>query len=309
MIYTVTFNPAIDYVMQLPEVKLGATNRSASEEVYYGGKGLNVSQVLQQLDVKSCALGFAAGFTGAAIEAGMQEQGIMTDFVFLSEGCSRINVKLKSGVETELNGSGPNIGRSALSELFYKLNDLKKGDVLVLAGSVPKSIPDDIYEQIMCALSDNGVRFVVDAEKTLLTNTLKYKPFLVKPNKKELGDLFGVELNSPSEIVECARQLREMGAVNVLVSMGGDGSVLVNEYDQVTFVGVPEGGIAVNTVGSGDSMVAGFLAGYLEAQDYSMAHLMAAACGSATAYSAGLGKKDSIMALLSDLMLGGVLKL
>ncbi len=309
MIYTVTFNPAIDYVMQIPEVKVGETNRSVSEEFYYGGKGLNVSQVLNQLDVNNRALGFAAGFTGAAIEAGLQEQGIQTDFVLLSEGCSRINVKLKGGKETEINGKGPDIGRAALSELFYKMNDIKSGDVLVLAGSVPASVGDDVYEQIMCALSDNGVRFVVDAEKALLTNTLKYKPFLVKPNKKELGDLFGVELNSPVEIVECARQLREMGAVNVLVSMGGEGSVLVNEFDQVTFVGVPEGGIVMNTVGSGDSMVAGFLAGYLEAQDYNMAHLMAAACGSATAYSAGLGTKDVIMALLSDLMTGGVLQL
>ena len=309
MIYTVTFNPAVDYVMQISDVKLGQINRSAKEEVYFGGKGLNVSQVLKQLDVDSCALGFAAGFTGAAIEAGMQEQGIRTDFVFISEGCSRINVKLKSGVETELNGQGPEIGREDIAQLFYKLNNLKSGDVLVLAGSVPKSVPEDIYEQIMCALSENGVKFVVDASGALLTNSLKYRPFLVKPNKDELADLFGMQLDSPSVIVDCAKELKRMGAQNVLVSMGSEGSILVDENGNIGYVAVPEGGIVLNTVGAGDAMVAGFLAGYLESQDYNMAHLMGVACGSATAYSPGLAKRDEIMVLLSDLMTGGVMAL
>ena len=232
MVYTVTFNPAIDYVVHTGEMKLGAVNRSSAEEMYFGGKGINVSIVLNELGVRSKALGFTAGFTGEAIEKGLADMGIDADFVRLPKGNSRINVKIKSAEETELNGQGPDIDDASLDALFEKLDKLSDGDTLILAGSIPSSLPSDIYERIMQRLSGRNIRTVVDATKELLLNVLKYKPFLIKPNNHELGEMFGVELKTIEEIGEYARRLQGMGAVNVLISMAGDEVLLVDENGQ-----------------------------------------------------------------------------
>lgn len=300
MIYTVTFNPAIDYVMKLTELKIGLVNRSESEEIYFGGKGINVSIVLNQLGIKTKALGFSAGFTGTAIEQGVSAQGIETDFVRLESGCSRINVKIKAEKETELNGQGPEISKSAIDQLFEKLDKIENGDTLVLAGSIPNTLPEDIYEKILERLSGKGIRFVVDATKDLLVNVLKYKPFLIKPNNHELAEVFDAEIKTNEDIVKYAKLLQEKGAVNVLVSMAGDGSILVDENGKVHIMGVPKGKV-VNSVGAGDSMVAGFIAGYTEKNDYQYALELGTASGSATAFSEGLAQKDEIYRLLEIL--------
>lgn len=299
MVYTVTFNPAIDYVVRTDELIVGMTNRSKSEEMYVGGKGINVSMVLSELGIRSKALGFVAGFTGRAIEDGAKEKGVETDFVHLESGCSRINVKIKSGEETELNGQGPKIPDKAIEELFAKLDKLKDGDVLVLAGSIPSTLPSDIYEKILARLSDRKIKTVVDATKELLLNVLKYKPFLIKPNNHELGEMFGVELKTGEEIISYAKKLREMGAVNVLISMAGDGAILVDEYGSVHKCGVCKGTVK-NSVGAGDSMVAGFIAGS-EKGDYEYALKLGTATGGATAFSDELAKKEEIFELLKQL--------
>ena len=269
MVYTVTFNPAIDYVVHTKEMQVGQVNRSESEEIYFGGKGINVSFVLHELGIPSKALGFVAGFTGAALENGVQASGIETDFVHLKNGFSRINVKIKSEEETDLNGQGPVIDEAALQELFEKLKQLKDGDTLVLAGSIPNTLPADIYERILESLSDRAIRTVVDATKDLLLNVLKYKPFLVKPNNYELGEMFGVTLHTTEEIATYAAKLKEMGAQNVLVSMAGDGALLLDEHGKTHVCGVCKGTVK-NSVGAGDSMVAGFLAGSIDG-DYAYA--------------------------------------
>ena len=299
MVYTVTFNPAIDYVIQMDELKTGSVNRSKSERMYCGGKGINVSLVLAELGIKSKALGFVAGFTGKAIEDGVTEKGVQTDFVHLKSGCSRINVKIKSADETEINGQGPEISDDAIDRLYDKLDDLSHGDVLVLAGSIPDSLPSDIYEKILSHISDKKIRIVVDATKDLLLNVLKYKPFLIKPNNHELGELFGTELKSIGEIVDCAKKLKEMGAVNVLVSMAGDGAILLDENGEIHQCGVCKGKVK-NSVGAGDSMVAGFIAG-LENGDYEYALKLGTATGGATAFYDELAKKDEIYNLLQQL--------
>ncbi len=299
MVYTVTFNPAIDYVIQMDELKTGSVNRSKSERMYCGGKGINVSIVLRELGINSKALGFVAGFTGKAIEDGVTEKGVQTDFVHLKSGCSRINVKIKSADETEINGQGPEISDDAIDRLYDKLDDLSHGDVLVLAGSIPDSLPSDIYEKILSHISDKKIRIVVDATKDLLLNVLKYKPFLIKPNNHELGELFGTELKSIGEIVDCAKKLKEMGAVNVLVSMAGDGAILLDENGEIHQCGVCKGKVK-NSVGAGDSMVAGFIAG-LENGDYEYALKLGTATGGATAFSDELAKKDEIYNLLQQL--------
>lgn len=297
MIYTVTFNPAIDYVMRLPELKTGLVNRSENEEIYFGGKGINVSIVLNELGIKTKALGFSAGFTGTAIEQGVNAQGIETDFVRLKSGCSRINVKIKAEQETEINGQGPEISDEAIELLFEKLDKINVGDTLVLAGSIPNTLPENIYEKILERLSGKEIRFVVDATKDLLVNVLKYKPFLIKPNNHELSEIFGAEIKTNEDIVKYAKQLQEKGAVNVLVSMAGNGSILVDENGKVHVMEVPDGK-TVNSVGAGDSMVAGFIAGYTEKKDYRYALELGTASGSATAFSEGLAKKDDIYRLL-----------
>lgn len=299
MIYTVTFNPAIDYVVRTGEMTIGATNRSNSEEIYFGGKGINVSMVLKELDMPSIALGFVAGFTGVAIEKGVQEAGIETDFVHLENGFSRINVKIKSSQETELNGQGPHITERAIRELFAKLDCLKDGDTIVLAGSIPNTLPADIYEQILQYLSGKNIKAVVDATGELLLRVMKFKPFLVKPNNHELGELFHVTLQTNEEIAQYARKLQEMGARNVLVSMAGDGALLIDENGKEHFCDVCKGTVR-NSVGAGDSMVAGFLAGSKDG-DYEFALKLGTATGGATAFADGLAKRDDIDRLLAQL--------
>ena len=299
MVYTVTFNPAIDYIVHTAEMNLGATNRSDREEMYFGGKGINVSIVLRELGIDSKALGFTAGFTGEAIEKGLADVGIDTDFVRLDSGNSRINVKIKSTEETELNGQGPDIDDKAISALFEKLDKLSDGDTLILAGSIPSSLPSDIYQRILERLSGKKIKAVVDATKDLLLNVLKYKPFLVKPNNHELGEMFGVTLKTDEEIEKYARKLQDMGAVNVLISMAGDGAMLIDEYGKMHRCGVCKGTVK-NSVGAGDSMVAGFIAGSLQG-DYEYALKLGTAAGGATAFSDGLATKEKISELLETL--------
>lgn len=299
MIYTVTFNPAIDYIVHTGTMQVGQVNRSQGEELYFGGKGINVSFVLHELGLPSKALGFVAGFTGAAIEAGIQEQGIATDFVHLDSGFSRINVKIKSGEETELNGQGPNISEAAVAELFEKLNQLQDGDILILAGSIPNTMPADSYEKILAHLSDQKIKVVVDATKDLLLNVLPYHPFLIKPNNHELGELFGVTLHSIEEIATYAKKLQKMGAQNVLISMAGDGALLIDETGKQHVCGVCKGTVK-NSVGAGDSMVAGFVAGSMQG-DYEAALKLGTAAGGATAFSEGLAQRAEIERLLQQL--------
>lgn len=299
MIYTVTFNPAIDYVMHPKTITFGRVNRSEKEEIYFGGKGINVSVILNELGIQSIALGFAAGFTGKAIEDGLSQAGIKTDFVRLKSGNSRINVKLRYESVTEINGQGPDITEDDLKMLFGKIKALKDGDAIVLAGSIPKSLPENIYEKIIEELSDRKIKIVVDAEKELLLNALKYKPFLIKPNVRELGDIFGVTLETKEEIKVYAKKLKEMGARNVLVSMAGDGALLLDENGGTHICGVCRGEVK-NSVGAGDSMVAGFIAGSANG-DYEYALKLGTAAGGATAFSDGLGKKDEIFRLLEQL--------
>ncbi|WP_410495954.1 1-phosphofructokinase [Cellulosilyticum sp. ST5] len=300
MIYTVTLNPSLDYVMHLDQMNAHCVNRSNKEEIYPGGKGINVSIVLNNLRIPNKALGFIAGFTGKEIENVMKQLGGDTDFILLDRGISRINVKLEADKETEINGMGPQITPSDLKDLYVKLEQIEEGDFLVLAGSIPKSVPDSIYKDIMKMLANKNINVVVDATKDLLLNVLQYKPFLIKPNHIELAEMFNVTLSSDDDIVTYARKLQEMGAQNVLISMGGDGSILITNEGEVVKISVPEGTV-INTVGSGDSMVAGFIAGYLKTKDLKQALKFATATGSATAFSTWLATSDKIDDLLSKL--------
>lgn len=301
MIYTVTFNPAIDYIVRMDKpLDPGMTNRSVSENCFFGGKGINVSTVLKNLGIENTALGFAAGFTGEAIVESVVNKGIIADFIMLKEGISRINVKIKSDEETEINAQGPEISKEALDELLHKLDKLKEGDILILAGSIPNSLPSDVYEIILDRLKDRGVMFVVDATKDLLMNVLKFHPFLIKPNNHELGEMFGKVLKTDDEIEEHAKKLQEMGARNVLISMAKDGAMLITEDGQRFRVGVPKGTVK-NSVGAGDSMVAGFVAGYMKTNDYKVALNMGTAAGSATAFSDDLATGDFINSIYETL--------
>ena len=301
MIYTVTFNPAIDYVVRLDNpLQPGAVNRAAGEDCVLGGKGINVSGVLAQLGVESVALGFIAGETGAWLERGLTAQGLHTDFIWLENGMTRINVKIKAGQETELNGAGPNIPESAMQALETKLDALQKDDVLILAGSIPACLPQSTYERLLARLQGRGVRAVVDATQNLLLKVLPYKPFLIKPNNHELSEIVGHELTTDDEIVAAAARLQAQGARNVLVSMAGDGALLLDENGAVHRIGCPKGKV-VNSVGAGDSMVAGFVAGYLRTADYRCALRLGTACGSATAFSVGLATKAEIDRLLETI--------
>lgn len=298
MIYTVTFNPALDYVVRMDELALGQVNRTVSEDVQLGGKGINVSWVLRELGHENVALGFVAGFTGKAIEDGLAAKGVATDFIHLPAGLTRINVKLKAGEETEINGKGPDISAEALEELLHKLDALGEGDVLVLAGSIPASMPSDVYESILARLEGKKVLCAVDATRDLLVNVLKYRPFLIKPNNHELGEIFGRTLTTDEEIRECAAKLQEQGARNVLVSMAGDGAMLLDENGVCHRLAAHKGKVK-NSVGAGDSMVAGFLAGYLDSGDYEQALRVGSAAGSATAFSDVLATRPEIEALLN----------
>lgn len=298
MIYTVTFNPALDYVVRMDELALGQVNRTVSEDVQLGGKGINVSWVLRELGHENVALGFVAGFTGKAIEDGLAAKGVATDFIHLPAGLTRINVKLKAGEETEINGKGPDISAEALEELYHKLDALSEGDVLVLAGSIPASMPSDVYESILARLEGKKVLCAVDATRDLLVNVLKYRPFVIKPNNHELGEIFGRTLTTDEEIRECAAKLQEQGARNVLVSMAGDGAMLLDENGVCHRLAAHKGRVK-NSVGAGDSMVAGFLAGYLDSGDYEQALRVGSAAGSATAFSDVLATNPEIEALLN----------
>lgn len=300
MIYTVTLNPALDYVIHVEQFKVGNVNRVSSEQIYYGGKGINVSVILKELGHTSTALGFTAGFTGEEIVQGVKALGIASDFIHVKEGRSRINVKLKADTETEINGIGPKIEPEDVTRLFDMLMRLVEEDVLVLSGSIPSSLDSRIYETMMERLAGKGIRIIVDAERDLLLNVLKYRPFLIKPNHHELGAIFGVELSNEEEIVAYAGKLQEQGAVNVLVSMAGDGAILLTEEGTVHKMGVPKG-MVKNSVGAGDSMVAGFIAGYLDKHDYSYALKLGSACGSATAFSDGLARREEIIRLLETI--------
>lgn len=300
MIYSVTFNPSLDYIMNVDKFSVGKVNRSKKEEIYAGGKGINVSIVLKNLGIDSVALGFVAGFTGKNILKIINDYGCNTDFIHLKEGLSRINVKLKGPIESEINGNGPDIDKESLEELFTKLEKLQDNDILVLAGSIPSSLPEDIYEKIMQRLQDKNIKIVVDATKDLLVNVLKYKPFFVKPNNHELGEIFNRELKTDEEIVECAKKLQEMGAENVLISMAGDGAILVGSDGNVYKSDVPKGKL-INSVGAGDSMVAGFITGYLKNNNLEEALKMGVATGSASAFSEYLATRDTVEELLKQL--------
>ncbi len=297
MIYTVTLNPSIDYVVRLSDLTLGITNRTESEEYYYGGKGINVSCVLAELDLDSTALGFIAGFTGKAIEDGIRNDRITTDFIKLSGRISRINVKIKADEETEINGQGPDISDAELNRLIEKLDHIHDGDTLIIAGSIPKTLPDDVYERMLERVKDKDIRIVVDATKKLLINSLKYKPFLIKPNRQEISEIFNVEVKTEEDTEKYARKLMEMGAQNVLISLGGEGAMLIDEYGNKHKIGVLKEKV-INTVGSGDSMVAGFVAGYEKEKSYSYALKLGSACGNATAFLPGLATKEKINEVL-----------
>ena len=301
MIYTVTFNPSLDYIVSVDDFKLGLTNRTSSELILPGGKGTNVSTVLKNLGFESTALGFVAGFTGNEIVKRLNDMGIKSDFISIENGISRINLKLKSIDGTEINGAGPDISEEKVNKLMDKLNQLKEGDVLVLAGSIPSSMSDNIYRDIMADLKDRGVMIVVDATKDVLLNVLEYHPFLIKPNNHELGEIFDVKLTTREEVIPYGRKLQEKGARNVLVSMAGEGAVLIAEDGQVFDAPAPKGKL-INGVGAGDSMVAGFVAGWIEKQDYEYAFHMGVASGSASAFSENLATKEEIINVYNQVM-------
>ena len=294
MIYTVTLSPSIDYVVRMSAgMRFNVTNRTDSEEYYFGGKGLNVSQVLAELDLDSTALGFIAGFTGDAIEKGIRNSRIRTDFIRLNEGFTRINIKIKAGGETEINGQGPDIPQWALDEIMSKLDNIRDGDTLVLAGSIPKTCPDDIYERMLERVKGRNIMIAVDATKQLLINSLAMHPFLIKPNRLELSEIFHKEVETQDDVVKYAGKLQEMGARNVIVSLGRKGALLLDENGETHSCGVLKETV-VNTVGAGDSMVAGFIAGYQKTGDYGYALKLGSACGNATSFLPGLATRAKI---------------
>lgn len=293
MIYTVTFNPSLDYIVEVENFKMEATNRTSFEQMLPGGKGINVSFVLKNLGVDSTAIGFLAGFVGEEIEKKVEAEGIKAQFLKLEEGVSRINVKIRNINGMEINGMGPDISTQKVDELMARIDTLESGDTLVLAGSIPQTMPDSIYMDIMARLESRGIMVVVDATKDLLMNVLAYKPFLIKPNNHELGEIFGVTLQTREEVVPYARKLQEKGARNVLVSMAGEGAVLIDENGNVHMSEAPQGKV-INAVGAGDSMVAGFLAGWMLKSDYEYAFRMGLATGSASAFSEKLATQEEV---------------
>ena len=293
MIYTVTFNPSLDYVVSVNDFETGKINRTASEAIFAGGKGINVSAVLKELGVESVALGFVAGFTGEELLKRLQEQGIRTDFITAKDGLTRINIKMRSENETEINGQGPVVSEVKLAELFQKIEQLTKEDILVISGSVCQGVPQGVYADLVRLCNQRHIRVVVDASSVLLWNVLEHAPFLIKPNKDELADLFHRDIETKEEVIFYAKELKERGAKNVLVSLGKAGAVLVAEDGQVYEMEAPEGEV-INSVGAGDSMVAGFLAGYLKTNSYENALKLGICAGSATAFSEGLACKEDI---------------
>ena len=300
MIYTVTLNPSIDYVIKVDKLTTGNINRVNEEHVYPGGKGINVTRILKSLDNDNIALGFVSGFTGDYIINSLQELNLKSDFIKVKEGFTRINVKVKSEEETEINGQGPKISEEELNQFYKVIDKLVDGDILILSGSIPSCLDERLYESIMKKVEDRDIKVIVDATKNLLLNVLKYKPFLIKPNTHELAEMFNVELNSTEDVVFYARKLKEMGAQNVLISMGKDGALLVTENDEIFASSVAKGEV-VNSVGAGDSMVAGFIAGYLKSNSYEEALRLGAASGGATAFSSDLATREFIDKLVDEI--------
>ncbi len=300
MIYTVTFNPSLDYIASCDNFTLGETNRTTKEIIYPGGKGINVSIVLRNLGLDTTALGFLAGFTGDEIKRLILKEGIKNEMIEVNNGFSRINIKLRSKQESELNGMGPLIDDESIKKLYQKLDNLNSDDILVLAGSIPSSMPSNIYSDIMAYLKDKNMKIVVDATKDLLLNVIPYKPFLIKPNNHELGELFNVELKTREEVIPYAKKLQELGARNVLVSLAGEGAVLVDENNGIHLSPAPKGKV-INSVGAGDSMVAGFLYGYKTFNNYNEAFKYGVCTGSASAFSEQLAKLEEVKELYKNL--------
>ena len=300
MIYTITFNPALDYISQVNNFEIGKINRTEKEKILPGGKGLNVSTVLKNLGIKSTALGFIAGFTGEELKRNIEQRGIKTDFIKVKKGITRINVKISSKEETALNGNGPDIATEDINELLDKIEQINSKDTVILAGNIPKCINNDIYEIICKKLEQNKVRFIVDATKELLMNVLKYKPFLIKPNKEELEETFKEKIETKEDIIVHAKKLQEMGAQNVLISLGGEGAILVTKENKEYFLNAPKGKV-LNTVGAGDSMVAGFIAGYEKSGEFEYAFKMGVATGSASAFSMNLATAEEVANLLKEI--------
>ena len=308
MIYTITFNPALDYTTQVEKFEIGKINRTKSENILAGGKGLNVSIILKRLGIENTALSFIAGFTGKELERKIQQYNIKTDFIEVDKGYTRINVKISSleknsliqESETALNGNGPEITENDIERLLQKIHNINSDDMVILSGNVPKCINENIYEIICKELNERNIQFVVDASQKLLMNCLKYKPFFIKPNKDELEETFNTKIKTKEEIIIYAKKLQEKGAQNVLISLGGNGAILLTEKNEVYYSNTPKGEV-INTVGAGDSMVAGFVSGYLKKQDYKEALKLGIASGSATAFSAGLALKEEIDELLKQI--------
>lgn len=300
MFYTVTLNPALDYILQVDDFGIGKINRTKTEKILPGGKGLNVSMVLKNLEIDTVAIGFIAGFTGDELRKQMEQKGVKTEFIKVQNGITRINVKISSNQETALNGIGPDIDEKDIEELLQKINEITSDDLVILSGNIPKSIPKNIYPIICDILEKNNVTFVVDATRELLIDVLKYKPFLIKPNKEELEETFKVKITTKDELVTYAKKLQDMGAQNVLISLGGDGAILLNKEGKVYYSKAPKGKV-INTVGAGDSMVAGFLAGYKKTKDYEQAFKMGIATGSASAFSMDLATAKEVEDLLKDI--------
>ena len=300
MIYTITFNPALDYISQVNNFEVGKINRTQTEKILPGGKGLNVSTVLKNLGIESTALGFIAGFTGEELKKDIEQRGIKTDFIKVEKGLTRINVKISSKEETALNGNGPEVTEENIEQLLKKIDNIKSEDTVILAGNVTKCINNNIYEIICKKLEQNKVRFIVDATKELLMNVLKYKPFLIKPNKEELEETFKEKIETKEEIIEHAKKLQEIGAQNVLISLGGEGAILVTAENKEYFLNAPKGKV-INTVGAGDSMVAGFVAGYERSGDYEYAFKVGIATGSASAFSMNLATAEEVANLLKEI--------
>ena len=301
MIYTVTFNPSLDYIVSVENFKLGLTNRTSSELLLPGGKGINVSTVLMNLGIESTALGFIAGFTGDEVVRRLEQMGVKNGFIRIPDGFTRINLKLKSIDGTEVNGQGPKIGKEKVEQLMEQLDELKEGDVLFLSGSIPSSMLSDAYQKIMERLKDKGIHIVVDATEDLLMNVLPYHPFLIKPNNHELGDIFGVQLKTREEVIPYGKKLQIMGAQNVLISMAGEGAVLIAADGRIFSTPAPKG-ILINGVGAGDSMVAGFMAGWMAKKDYEYAFHMGVSAGSASAFSENLATKEEIEAVYQQIL-------
>ena len=308
MIYTVTLNPSIDYIIETDKFKIGEVNRANKEELYPGGKGINVSLMLNELQIENTALGFLGGFIGEYIENTLASNGVNTEFIKLEKGFSRINLKIKNEVETEINGKGPHISEDNLQLLYKKIEKLKDEDILVLCGSIPKSLSNTLYQDIISMVAKKNVKVIVDATSKLLLNTLKYNPFLIKPNIHELEEIFDTKIDCIDSTIFYATKLKDMGAENVLISMGKDGALLIDSKGKIYLSNAPYGDV-VNTVGSGDSMVAGFISGYLKTKDYKEALKLGASCGSATAFSSGIGEKKLIDTLKNEIEIKEICKI